>query len=200
MQIGIFLFPDAEVLDFAGPFEVFATAARLGGPPAPFRVCLIGEQGAPVTARGGMVIQPHHGFDDHPPLDVLIVSGGVHGPQMGLVSVQEWIAARAAEDVLLASVCTGAFLLAAAGVLGRHRVTTHHEDVAELRRLHPELDVVEGVRWVDAGDRVTSGGISAGIDMSLHLVERLAGSRLAEQTAVQMEFTRAPDPRVLPAS
>jgi len=85
-------------------------------------------------------------------------------------------------------------------VLGRHRVTTHHEDVAELRRLHPELDVVEGVRWVDAGDRVTSGGISAGIDMSLHLVERLAGSRLAEQTAVQMEFTRAPDPRVLPAS
>jgi transcriptional regulator GlxA family with amidase domain len=201
MQVGIYLFPDAEVLDFAGPFEVFTTAARLAGAPPPFRSCLIGEHGGPVRARGGMVVQPHHGFDDHPPLDVLIVAGGVHEPEMDRPRVREWIAARAAGGALLASVCTGVFLLARAGVLGACRVTTHHEDIAELRRLHPELEVVEGVRWVDAGDRVTSGGISAGIDMSLHLVERLAGPQLAERTARQMEFARSPDsrPRIRPA-
>lgn len=192
MQIGIYLYPDAEVLDFAGPFEVFTTAARLAGPPALLRTCLIGEQGDPVVARGGMVVHPHHGRDDHPPLDVLIVAGGVHEPEMERPRVLEWIAAQAAAGTLLASVCTGVFLLARAGVLGQCRVTTHHEDLDGLRRLHPELDVVEGERWVDAGDRVTSGGISAGIDMSLHLVERLAGPRLAERTALQMEFTRAP--------
>lgn len=193
MQIGIYLYPDAEVLDFAGPFEVFTTAARLAGPEVPLRTCLIGEQDGPVIARGGMVVVPHHGLDDHPSLDVLIVAGGVHEPEMERARVREWIAAQAAAGTLLASVCTGVFLLARAGVLGQCRVTTHHEDLAGLRRLHPELEVVEGVRWVDAGDRVTSGGISAGIDMSLHLLERLAGPELAERTARQMEFSRTAD-------
>jgi len=99
-----------------------------------------------------------------------------------------WIARTAAEAKIVASVCTGAFLLAASGVVTNDAVTTHWEDIAELRERFPSLDVREDVRWVDNGRIVTSAGISAGIDMSLHLVERLAGLELAERTARQMDY------------
>lgn len=102
--------------------------------------------------------------------------------------VIQWISEQAKKASTVASVCTGAFLLAEAGVLTAHRVTTHWEDIAELRTRFPALDVVEGVRWVDEGDVITSGGISAGIDMSLHLVAKLHDEALAHTTARQMEF------------
>jgi transcriptional regulator GlxA family with amidase domain len=106
---------------------------------------------------------------------------------MGKPRVLDWIARQSKSARMVASVCTGAFLLAA-GVLTTQRVTTHWEDVAELRAQFPALDVREGVRWVDEDRIVTSGGISAGIDMSLHLVARLDTPELAERTARQMEF------------
>jgi len=99
-----------------------------------------------------------------------------------------WVRKRAAKARRTASVCTGAFLLAASGVVTDDAVTTHWEDIAELRERFPSLDVREGVRWVDNGRIVSSAGISAGIDMSLHLVERLAGLELAERTARQMDY------------
>ncbi len=190
MNVGIYIYDQAEVLDFSGPFEVFTTASRVCDSGDPFRVFLVGESGETVVARAGYRVIPDYGFYNHPDIDVLIVAGGVHTVEMGKRWVLEWITTQSGQAAIVASGCTGAFLLAQAGVLQMQRVTTHWEDVPELRRLFPRLNVVEGVRWVDEGRLLTSGGISAGIDMSLHIVGRLCGEELARRTARQMEFSR----------
>ena len=188
MNIGIYIYDEAEVLDFSGPFEVFSTASRIYQGSNPFSVFLISEQGGQVTARAGYKVMADYAIDQHPELDVLIVSGGVHGAQMHKAEVVEWIAQQAESVNIVASVCTGAFLLARANVVVDQDVTTHWEDIADLQKRFPSLNVLRDVRWVDDGKVVTSGGISAGIDMSLHLVSKLHSFDLAEATAVQMEF------------
>lgn len=188
MTIGIYIYDNAEVLDFSGPFEVFSTASRVCPSGLPFRVFLVGETGGVVTARNGFQVVPAYGFHDHPALDVLIVAGGVHTGEMPKARVIRWIAEQSEKAMLAASVCTGAFLLAKAGVLTTQNVTTHWDDIPDLRRQFPDLSVHESKRWVDEGSIVTSGGISAGIDMCLHLVGRLQSPELAERTARQMEY------------
>lgn len=188
MNIGIFIYHGAEVLDFSGPFEVFATANRLATAAEPFQVFLLAEALGPVIARGGYRVLPAHDLTTHPPLDVVIVAGGVHDDVLQRQPVIDWLKAMAAEVSIVASVCTGAFLLAEAGLLNGLTATTHWEDQAGLGAHYPAVNVVPGRRWVDEGSVVTSGGISAGIDMSLHLVARLAGAALADKTARQMEF------------
>lgn len=188
MNIGIHVYKDAEVLDFSGPFEVFATASRLSETGNLFNVFLVGETGESVSARGGYNVSPNFGFTNHPHIDVLIVVGGVHIYEMEKPNVIEWISQQANTASTVASVCTGAFLLAQAGVITSNKVTTHWEDIPDLRQQFPQLHVVEGVRWVDEGNLLTSGGISAGIDMSLHIVAKLADEALAVKTAKQMEF------------
>jgi transcriptional regulator GlxA family with amidase domain len=186
LQIGIVIYDDAEVLDFAGPYEVFATAARLCDTP-PWQISLISEQ-RNVMARGGFPVQSHFTLADHPPLDVVLVSGGVHTFAMENPALLK--ALREAGDGArwVTSVCTGAFLLAEAGLLTNQRITTHWEDISDLRQRFPALDVQENIRWVEDGNRLTSAGISAGIDMSLHLVEKLHSEKLAEDTARQMDY------------
>lgn len=191
--IGIFVFYDVEVLDFAGPYEVFTCATRVSsrlapGTPPPFKVVTIGRHKAMLRARAGLSVFPEAEFDDASAIDVLIVPGGDVTAELGKPDVQAWIAAMAGRCELVASVCTGALLLAQAGLLNGREATTHWADVAQLRELFPQVRVREERRWIDAGDIVTSGGISAGIDMSLHLVERLAGRELALETARQMEY------------
>ena len=191
--VGIFVFDDVEVLDFAGPYEVFTTASRLHArqypaEPALFRVITVARAAAQFRARAGLEVTADFTFADHPALDVLIVPGGVVTAELASPDVGAWIAARFPDTIITASVCTGAFLLAQAGVLEGVSATTHWEDIAELKAMFPALTVVSGRRWVDAGGVVTSAGISAGIDMSLHLVERIAGRELAWRTARQMEF------------
>lgn len=188
MNIGIYIYDQAEVLDFAGPFEVFSTAARVCPDGDPFTVFLVNETGEMVTARAGFRVASDYGFDHHPAIDVLIVVGGVHTAEMLKAPVIAWIAQQAKAATLVASVCTGAFLLAAAQVITTEPVTTHWEDIPDLRQQFPNLDVKEGIRWVDTETVVTSGGISAGIDMSLYLVSKLHSQALAEETARQMEF------------
>lgn len=193
IQVGIYVYPEVEVLDFAGPYEVFSTASRLAARVAPvaaplFGVALVAEAAGPVAARAGLRVVPHHAFDDCPPLDLLVVPGGVHGPELERPRVMAWIAERSRAARVTASVCTGAFLLARAGVITRERVTTHWEDCDDLRSAFPSLVVEEAVRWVEHERVVTSAGISAGIDMSLRLVARLASQELAERTARQMEY------------
>lgn len=191
MNVGIYIYDHVEVLDFAGPFEVFSTATRISGEsPDPFTVFLIGETGGTVAARAGFSVNPSYGFADHPKIDVLIVPGGMHMEEQRKPRTIAWIAEQGAKAELVASVCTGAFLLAEAGILTDQEVTTHWDDIAGLRSEFPSLTVHENRRWVDQGNRVTSAGISAGIDMSLHLVGRLHGPELAERTARQMEFDR----------
>jgi transcriptional regulator GlxA family with amidase domain len=196
LHVGILVFPEVEVLDFAGPFEVFSVAARIhaNGPGAiaPFKVSLIGASGGQVMARHNMAMIPHLGFADAPALDILIVPGGVVTQPLSDPSTLAWIGRQAEGAAITASVCTGAFLLAKAGLLEGCRVTTHWNDIAGLRENYPQLDVVENVQYVDQGRIVTSAGISAGIGMSLHLVERVLGAAAALATAHRMEYDWPP--------
>ncbi|WP_051378258.1 DJ-1/PfpI family protein [Derxia gummosa] len=190
--VAIYLFPDVEVLDFAGPYEVFTTASRVArklDPAAaePFSVMTVAREPGPVRARAGLRVIADATFDRLLPPDVLLIPGGVVTVELQSVEVIDWLRSVAGSARLTASVCTGAFLLARAGLLEGRACTTHWEDAADLRAMFPGLDVREGRRWVDEGAVVTSAGISAGIDMSLHLVARLAGRELALATARQME-------------
>jgi transcriptional regulator GlxA family with amidase domain len=190
-NIGIFLFEDIEALDFAGPYEVFTTANRVAqksGLTQPFTVFSVAASAQVVRVRAGMTVVPDVTFSDTPVIDVLIVPGGVVTAEMQKPVAIDWIKQTSSSARLTASVCTGVFLLAKAGVVTNQKVTTHWEDIDDLRRQYPDLTVDDNVRWVDEGQIVTSAGISAGIDMSLHLVERLAGRELALATARQMEF------------
>ena len=195
LRVLILAFDGVEALDFAGPFEVFTTASRVSqrmrpGTAAPFDVASVAhaQRGQPVQARAGLQLLANHTLADSPAADVLIVPGGVVDAPIASPDTLRWMADQAAGAKIVASVCTGAFLLAESGVVSNDSVTTHWEDIAELRERFPSLDVREGVRWVDNGRIVSSAGISAGIDMSLHLVERLAGLELAERTARQMDY------------
>ena len=195
--VGIVLFPDVEVLDFAGPFEVFSVAARIAGQPggaacAPFAVTTIAAAHGPVVARHGLRIMPDHDFADAPPVDILIVPGGVVTQPLGHPATLAWIEAAAGRARLVASVCTGAFLLARVGLLDGRAATTHWEDIADLRAMFPAVRVVEDVPFVDQGGVVTSAGISAGIAMSLHIVGRIGGEALAVRTARQMQYDWSP--------
>lgn len=199
IRVLILAFDDVEALDFAGPFEVFTTASRVharqhpsGAPLFDVRSVAAAEE---VRARAGLRLIPDHSLANAPTADVLIVPGGVVDGALAHPKTLAWIGEQAGGARITASVCTGAFLLAAATVLqGDARVTTHWEDIGDLRERFPQLDVVDGVRWVDNGGIVTSAGISAGIDMSLHLVERLAGRDLAVRTARQMDFAWTENP------
>lgn len=207
LRILILAFDGVEALDFAGPFEVFTTASRVSqrmqpGTAAPFDVASVAHAagGQPVQARAGLQLVADHTLADSPKADVLIVPGGVVDAPMASPDTLRWIARNAAGAQVVASVCTGAFLLAESGVITNDTVTTHWEDIADLRKRFPSLDVRDGVRWVDNGRIVSSAGISAGIDMSLHLVERLAGRELAERTARQMDYAWTRNPSHNPSA
>ena len=187
MNVGIFIYENAEVLDFAGPYEVFSVASRLLGE-SKLSVSLVGETGEMVCARNQFRVIPDFDIADHPEIDVLIVPGGIHTAEMRKSAVIDWIRAQSNRARLVASVCTGAFLLAEAGLLDGIPVTTHWEDNADLKASYPHLDVRENVRWLKSGRIATSAGISAGIDMSLALLEDLYDEQLAAITARQMEY------------
>ena len=187
MNIGIYIFDQAEVLDFSGPFEVFSVANRLAN--LGWSIWLVAEEKSLVEARGVFQVKPHYSIQNVPELDVLIVVGGVHSDELRKAEVINWIRKTAEKTQITASVCTGAFLLAEAGLLDGLEVTTHWEDIPDLQRNYPSLQVRKGIRWVEQGKLFTAAGISAGIEMSLELVARLAGAELAERTARQMEYT-----------
>lgn len=193
LDVAILLFPEVEVLDFAGPFEVFAVASRITADRAhpPFRVSTVAAEKS-VPARHGLAVTPHARFSDRPPVDVLIVPGGVVDQPMADAATLDWVAAAARQAALTASVCTGAFILAKLGLLDGRAATTHWEDIPELRRDYSAIRVLEDVPFVDEGRIVTSAGISAGIGMSLHLVGRIVGADAARRTARQMQYDWEP--------
>ena len=188
MNIGIYIYEDAEVLDFSGPFEVFSVASRFLKDDKKFNVFLISEKENTVTARGNFRINPDYTFENHPKIDILIVVGGVHTNEVKKTNVIEWVKKQSQDSKIVASVCTGAFLLAEASLLNGLSVTTHWEDIDDLKLSYPKLTVLENKRWVSDGKYITSGGISAGIDMSLYLVSQLSSMKVAEDTAIQMEY------------
>jgi len=191
--VGIFIFDEMEVLDLGGPFEVFSTASRVRerlqpNEPPPFDVFTVAETLGTVRARAGLKLMPHFAMDEHPAIDILVIPGGVVTSVMQQENVIHWISRIGSQASLTASVCTGAFLLAKAGLLDGKSATTHWEDLDDLQRLFPSMQVISEQRWVDTGQIVTSAGISAGIDMCLHLVARLEGIELANLTTRQMEW------------
>lgn len=203
--LAILLFDDVEVLDFCGPFEVFSVANRFTEPPA-FHVLTVAENVGPVVTRGGLSVNPHHRLPDCPHPDILLVPGGqgtrkeMHNP-----ALIGWIRQASEGAELVLSVCTGALLLAKAGLLDGLEATTHHGTVELLRQTAPNTTIHADRRFVDNGRVVCSAGIAAGIDMSLYVLSRLLGREVAERTARQMEYpwqpcaaTNSPEPTKRP--
>jgi transcriptional regulator GlxA family with amidase domain len=194
LAVAILLYDQVEELDLCGPFETFAVAASLSvlepatrERPA-FTVFTVAERTELVKADGGLCIQPDYSFQTAPPVDILVVPGGNARPQLENVALMEWLKSVTAGARISASVCTGAFLLGRLGLLDGHAATTHWGAVEDLAAMFPAARVQREVRWVDEGAVITSAGISAGIDMSLHVVERLLGRKAAEATAHMMEY------------
>lgn len=200
LTVLIYVFDNVEVLDFAGPFEAFSTATRVflrsnPGQPAPFKVLTVARIEAPVTARAGLKVLPDHTFANCPPPDILLIPGGVVDREVNNPEVIAWVLDQSRTAKLTASVCTGAFILAQAGLLSGKRATTHWDDLADFEATFPDVRIVSRQRWVDEGSVVTSAGIAAGIDMSLHLVGRFASPALAQATARQLDVPyHRPDP------
>lgn len=196
MRIGLFAFSDMEILNFAGPYQVFSTASRVAAARRQttenelFSLVTIGTSLDPVRVRGGLTLTPGTTIADHEELTCLILPGGRRGidTQLDDPAVLTWVREQAATVPILASVSTGSFLLAAAGLLDGCEATTYSEGLDDMRAMYPAVTVVESRRWVDAGRVVTSGGLSAGIDMALHLVERLASRDLAVAVARLMDL------------
>lgn len=190
MNIGLFMFHEVEVLDFAGPFEVFSLAEYPETRTKVFKVITISEKDILLSARNGLKVKADFRFEGHPPLDLLIVPGGYGAEKIEIENpvALAWIKQQSLITPLTASVCSGAFLLAKSGVITDQRVTTHHLDQKDLREQYPQLQVVPETKFIDSGKIITSGGISAGIEMSLYLVARLAGTEIAEATARRMEY------------
>ena len=184
---GILLFDGVEELDFAGPWEVFAMARAEGD-----AVVTIAERTDPIRGAKGLRVLPDHTFDDAPELDVLVVPGG-QGTRVEIDNpvLVEWITKVAPGCTWVTSVCTGVFLLHAAGPARDRQVTTHWASIDRLRD-EGNVTVHEHVRYVRDGNLVTSAGVSAGIDMALWLVGQIYGEEHARVTQHAMEYEPAP--------
>jgi transcriptional regulator GlxA family with amidase domain len=191
-NVGILIFDDVEVLDFCGPFEVFSVSRKAGaeGDEALFNVYTVAEKGDLTVARGGLMVKPHYTFHDHPKFDLLVIPGGF-GTRRERENpvVLKWIQEQMNGAELTTSVCTGAFLLAALGVLDGKRATTHWASIDWMRTNHPAVETRDDQRVIDTGAIITSAGISAGIDMALYVIARLHGIETARLTARYMEYT-----------
>lgn len=188
-RVGIFLFDDVEVLDFVGPFEVFSVT-EIENDQQPFVVETVSEKGNLVIATNGLKIQPDYSFDNVPRFDILIIPGGLGAREREMYNdnVINWITNQMKTVQLMTSVCTGALLLAKAGLLHGKMATTHWASLERLKIEFPQVEVQREVKFVDEGNIITSGGISAGINMSFHIVKRLLGSEVAQNTAKIMEY------------
>jgi transcriptional regulator GlxA family with amidase domain len=194
--VGILVFDGVEVLDFAGPFEVFSVTRQLRESPTTarlFQPVIIAEDQRTIRTTGDLLITPHYTIHNHPKLDMFVIPGGAgtrilqdHSP------ILDWIREQSGQVSLSTSVCTGALLLAFAGLLDGKEATTHWGSIERMREAFPTITVREHVRFVDQGDIVTSAGVSAGIDMALSIVTRLFGEETARQTAKDMEYDWRP--------
>ena len=192
-QVGILLFENIEVLDFCGPFEVFAVTRlneeKRRQESSPFNVFLVAETKEPIVTTGGMRVLPDYDLDDCPVMDILVVPGGWGTrKEMDNEVLIRWISTRSRQVETLTSVCTGALLLGKAGLLDGKRATTHWRSLDWMQELFPKTTVEKRLHFVEDGTLITSAGISAGIDMSLKVVSRYFGEAIARATAKHMEY------------
>jgi transcriptional regulator GlxA family with amidase domain len=184
----ILIFKDAEVLDFTGPFEVF-NAANEASDKKLFDVSLTAEYKEIVEVRNGLRVIPDHTIDSLVEPDIIIIPGG-EGRKMQMYNenILNWIKKKYSQLELLLSVCTGAFILGKTGLLDNIKATTHHASYDEFAETFPQTELIRNVKYVDNGKIITSGGISAGINMSLYVVGRIAGKDIADKTAEILEY------------
>jgi transcriptional regulator GlxA family with amidase domain len=179
IRVAILIYPGVELMDFAGPAEVFIVAAEGKA----YQVHTVAEKAGPLQTMGGITIRPDFTLADSPAPDVLIVPGG----NMGNVTPEgrEWIKKTAGKTQITMSVCMGALLLAQTGLLDGIEATTHHWGIANLKKAAPNCTVLASRRFVDSGKIITTAGVTAGIDGALHIVERQLGQAAAKWTAAE---------------
>lgn len=189
-SVGILLFNQVEVLDFAGPFEVFSITTYPKSEEKPFKVKTVAQTEDIIKARNGLSVKPDYSFENAPHFDILITPGGYGAEEIEINNkkVISWISERMHSVDIMASVCTGAFLLAESGLLDGKQATTHWMDIDRLEKEYPQIKIQKGIKYVDEGSIITSGGISAGINMSFHIVKKLLGEEIARTTARRMEY------------
>ena len=191
-QIGLLLFDGVEELDAVGPWEVLAYWT-LQHPEDEWAVSCLSVDGRSVTGAKGLVLGAHHSLDTAPQLDVLLHPGGIGTRRLLRDPVHlEWVRAQRATVPLLTSVCTGSLVYAAAGLLSGRPATTHWASLNLLSELDPTVITDVDARYVDDGDLITSAGVSAGIDMALHLVARLAGTERARDVRRGIQYDPSP--------
>jgi transcriptional regulator GlxA family with amidase domain len=191
-QIGIVLFNDVEELDAVGPWEVLSYWTR-ENPDDGFAVFTLSPAGGLVQCKKGLRVLADYSFADAPAVEVLVHPGGRGTrPLLRDAAHLEWVRRQRATAPLLTSVCTGALVYAAAGLLAGRPATTHWSDLEELAKLDPTIQLRPDDRFVDDGDVITSAGVSAGIDMALHLVARLAGVERARQIRRGIQYDPQP--------
>jgi len=182
IRIAALIHPGMEILDFAGPVEVFTNAG--------WEVFIVARDKSPVTSQGIVKILPQYDITDCPPADILATFGGNSEEAVQQAEVIRWIQETAPACQVLFSVCTGVFYYATAGLLNGHRVTTFHGEIERLKQEAPQSEVLTGVKYVDSGKIVTAAGVSSGIDGALYLVERLEGKAKADAIAKYIEYAR----------
>jgi transcriptional regulator GlxA family with amidase domain len=182
IRVQILLWDDVELLDFAGPAEVFSAAG--------FAVETVAVSEGPIISQGFLTVIPNRRLGDGAAPHVLVIPGGASEQASRDLEIRSQLQALAPKVSLIFSVCTGALVLARAGLLDGLEATTWHGAMDELRACSPKIRVCEGVRWVDNGSVVTAAGVSAGIDAALHLVQRLRGDAARTQVAKYMEYDR----------
>lgn len=182
-MLGIVLYPKFELLDVYGPAEIFG---NVGGK---LKVVMIAEKAGPVASTQGPQVIADYGFDDCPPLDLILVPGGIGTlAELRNEGLMQWLHTRAADAEIVMSVCSGSALLAKAGLLDGRRATSNKRYFSIATDHGPKVNWIRQARWVDDGDRVTSSGVSAGIDMALAVVGRLYGTKTAESIADSCEY------------
>jgi transcriptional regulator GlxA family with amidase domain len=191
-HIGILLFSDVEELDAVGPWEVLSYWSQKF-PEDGYAVSCLSRSGGLVQCAKGLVVQAHYSYADAPPLEVLLYPGG-QGTRSHLLDEAQldWVRRRRADVPLMTSVCTGSLVYAAAGLLAGRPATTHWASLDKLAELDPTIDIQPDARFVDDGNVVTSAGVSAGIDMALHLVDRLASTERARNVRRGIQYDPAP--------
>ncbi len=186
--VAVLLFEGVELMDFTGPAEVFIVADRGRS----FRVVTVAESTKPLKTMGGITVIPDHAFDDAPKADILVVPGG-NTRAVGK-SGREWLKRASGDAEITMSVCTGAFLLADAGLLDGVEATTHHWATDDLKNIAPKCKVVTGKRYVDSGKIITAAGVTSGIDGALRVVERVLGKEAANWAAEEWMEHRRQEP------
>lgn len=189
-NVGILIFDNADVLDFSGPFEVFATAAELNNYDL-FNVFTLAKTTEAITAVNGLSVNPRYSFKDVPPIDILIISGGV-GTRKQILDQEtlSWVRSAYENSEYVVCICSGSRILGALGLLDNQPFCTHKEVYEHMSEIAPKAIPQKNKRFTRFGKTYTSAGISAGIDLSFHVLEQLHGKEIANGTADYMEYNR----------